>query len=111
MHVLVEMQKMKVVEFKDQKLVPFLPPSPLRNYTAGETCGGVYQSDVKPLQIIQPEGPIFHVNGYHIDLQKWNFQIGFTPREGLAKNQIYQHPSSITDQPSTTRSSLIKHKL
>lgn len=82
-HVLVDMQKMEVVEFEDQKLIPLPPPDPLRNYTAGETRGGVDRSDVKPLQIIQPEGPSFRVNGYHVEWQKWNFRVGFTPREGL----------------------------
>ncbi|XP_010251089.1 PREDICTED: uncharacterized protein LOC104593101 isoform X2 [Nelumbo nucifera] len=56
---------------------------PLRNYTPGETRGGVDRSDVKPLHIIQPEGPSFRVNGHFVEWQKWNFRIGFTPREGL----------------------------
>ena len=111
-HVLVDMQNMVVIEFEDRKLVPLPPADPLRNYTAGETRGGVDRSDVKPLQIIQPEGPSFRVSGKFIEWQKvlacetifitsisskcciniyfifnfwfqWNFRIGFTPREGL----------------------------
>ncbi|XWS63714.1 hypothetical protein CRYUN_Cryun06bG0125400 [Craigia yunnanensis] len=82
-HVLVDMQNMVVIEFEDRKLVPLPPADPLRNYTAGETQGGVDRSDVKPLQIIQPKGPSFRVNGNFIEWQKWNFRIGFTPREGL----------------------------
>ncbi|KAF1875374.1 hypothetical protein Lal_00007990 [Lupinus albus] len=82
-HVLVDMQNMVVLEFEDRKLVPLPPTDPLRNYTSGETRGGVDRSDVKPLQIIQPEGPSFRVNGHFIQWQKWNFRIGFTPREGL----------------------------
>ncbi|KAK3443194.1 hypothetical protein EUGRSUZ_B03297 [Eucalyptus grandis] len=82
-HVLVDMQNMVVIEFEDRKLVPLPPADPLRNYTPGETRGGVDRSDVKPLQIIQPEGPSFRVNGHFIQWQKWNFRIGFTPREGL----------------------------
>ncbi|KAJ9708820.1 hypothetical protein PVL29_000702 [Vitis rotundifolia] len=82
-YVLVDMQNMVVVEFEDRKLVPLPPADPLRNYTPGETRGGVDRSDVKPLQIIQPEGPSFRVNGYFVEWQKWNFRIGFTPREGL----------------------------
>ncbi|XP_031480060.1 diamine oxidase [copper-containing] 1, peroxisomal isoform X1 [Nymphaea colorata] len=82
-HVLVDMQNMEVIEFEDRKLVPLPPADPLRNYTPGETRGGVDRSDVKPLQIIQPEGPSFRVNGYFVEWQKWNFRIGFTPREGL----------------------------
>lgn len=69
-HVLVDMQNMVVLEFEDRKLVPLPPADPLRNYTSGETQGGVDRSDVKPLQIIQPEGPSFRVNGHFIQWQK-----------------------------------------
>ncbi|KAG6759026.1 hypothetical protein POTOM_035490 [Populus tomentosa] len=82
-HVLVDMQNMVVIEFEDCKLIPLPPADPLRNYTSGETRGGVDRSDIKPLQIIQPEGPSFRVSGHFIEWQKWNFRIGFTPREGL----------------------------
>lgn len=58
-YVLVDMQNMVVVEFEDRKLVPLPPADPLRNYTPGETRGGVDRSDVKPLLILQPEGPSF----------------------------------------------------
>lgn len=68
--VLVDMQNMVVLEFEDRKLVPLPPADPLRNYTSGETRGGVDRSDVKPLQIIQPEGPSFRVNGHFIQWQK-----------------------------------------
>ncbi|TYH84473.1 hypothetical protein ES332_D02G198900v1 [Gossypium tomentosum] len=64
------MQNMVVIEFEDRKLVPFPPADPLRNYTAGETRGGVDRSDVKPLQIIQPEGPSFRVSGNFVEWQK-----------------------------------------
>jgi len=69
-HVLVDMQNMRVIEFEDRKLVPLPPADPLRNYTPGETRGGVDRSDVKPLQIIQHEGPSFRVNGHYVEWQK-----------------------------------------
>lgn len=69
-HVLVDMQNMVLIEFEDRKLVPLPPADPLRNYTPGETRGGVDRSDVKPLQIIQPEGPSFRVNGNFVQWQK-----------------------------------------
>jgi len=69
-YVLVDMQNMVVLEFEDRKLIPLPPTDPLRNYTSGETRGGVDRSDVKPLQIIQPEGPSFRVNGHFIQWQK-----------------------------------------
>ncbi|CAH2075707.1 unnamed protein product [Thlaspi arvense] len=87
-HVVVDMQNMVVIEFEDRKLVPLPPADPLRNYTPGETRGGVDRSDVKPLHIIQPEGPSFRVNGHYVEWQKWNFRIGFTPREGLVIHSV-----------------------
>ena len=69
-HVLVDIQNMVILEFEDRKLVPLPLADPLRNYTSGETRGGVDRSDVKPLQIIQPEGPSFRVNGHFIEWQK-----------------------------------------
>ena len=60
-HVIVDMQKMEVVEFEYQYLIPFPPIDPLINYSVGEKHGVVDRSDVKPLQIIQREGPHFCV--------------------------------------------------
>ncbi|KAK9669506.1 hypothetical protein RND81_13G135800 [Saponaria officinalis] len=82
-HVLVDLQNMVVLEFEDRKFVPLPPPDPLRNYTPGETRGDNDRSDVKPLQILQPEGPSFRVDGYFVEWQKWNFRVSFTPKEGL----------------------------
>lgn len=69
-HVLVDVQNMQIIEFEDRKLVPLPPVDPLRNYTAGETRGGVDRSDVKPLHIIQPEGPSFRISGNYVEWQK-----------------------------------------
>lgn len=72
-HVLVDMQKMMVIEFEDRKFIPFPPPDPLRNYTTGETHGGVDRSDLKPIQIVQSEGPSFHVNGFRWSGRRLHF--------------------------------------
>ena len=47
-----------------------------------------WRTDIKPLEIVQPEGPSFTVNGYEVSWQKWNFVIGFNPREGLTLHQL-----------------------
>jgi primary-amine oxidase len=77
-----------VIEFEDRYLVPLPPPDPLRNYTAAALRGGVDRTDIKPLLISQPEGPSFRVNGYAVEWQKWNFRVGFTPREGLVIHTV-----------------------
>ncbi|KAF9671599.1 hypothetical protein SADUNF_Sadunf12G0064300 [Salix dunnii] len=97
-----------VIEFEDRKLVPLPPADPLRNYTPGETRGGVDRSDVKPLQIIQPEGPSFRVNGHYVEWQKWNFRIGFTPREGLVIHSVAYVDGSRGRRPLAHRLSFVE---
>ncbi|CAN4100499.1 unnamed protein product [Withania somnifera] len=67
-----------------RKLVPLPPADPVRNYAAGETRGGADRSDVKPLQIIQPEGPSFHIDGNYVKWQKINSFSSLTCNEGLS---------------------------
>ncbi|KAJ7953563.1 Amine oxidase [Quillaja saponaria] len=107
-HVLVDIQNMVVIEFEDRKLVPLPPADPLRNYTPGETRGGVDRSDVKPLQIIQPEGPSFRVNGHFVQWQRWNFRIGFTPREGLVIYSVAYIDGSRGRRPVAHRLSFVE---
>ncbi len=46
------------------------------------------RSDVKPLDIHQPEGPSFEIEGHSIRWQKWNIRFGFTHREGLVLHDV-----------------------
>ena len=46
------------------------------------------RTDVKPLNVIQPEGASFKVTqagetGEIIEWQKWRFRVGFNQREGM----------------------------
>jgi primary-amine oxidase len=44
--------------------------------------------DVKPLEIVQPEGPSFELDGNALRWQKWSLRVGFTYREGIVLHQI-----------------------
>ena len=46
------------------------------------------RTDIRPLEIVQPEGPSFTVNGYQVSWQKWSFVIGFTMRQGLVLHHL-----------------------
>ncbi|XP_024515532.1 uncharacterized protein LOC9640771 [Selaginella moellendorffii] len=84
---LVDLQNMNVVELEEREAAPLPPPDPMRNYTPACVPGGL-RTDVKPLQILQPGGPSFEVNGYEVTWQKWSFRLGFTPREGLVIHTV-----------------------
>ena len=80
----VDLNKMKVIRVEDHGVVP-LPPNP-GNYAVEFVKE--FRTDVKPLNIVQPEGPSFTVEGYEVSWQKWNFRVGFTGREGLVLHTI-----------------------
>ncbi|MBP1817254.1 primary-amine oxidase [Mycobacterium sp. OAE908] len=46
------------------------------------------RTDLKPIEIIQPEGPSFSVDGNQITWADWTFRFGFDIREGLTLHQI-----------------------
>lgn len=70
LHIVVDMQHMEVIEFEDRDFVPIPPPDPLRNYTEGEDRGGKDREDIKPLHIVQPQGPSFTVTGSLVNWQR-----------------------------------------
>ncbi|MGF1481615.1 MAG: primary-amine oxidase [Cyanophyceae cyanobacterium] len=75
----VDLNKMEVLRVEDYGVVPIPPQS--GNYA--KEFIEEFRSDIKPLEITQPEGPSFEVQGHFVRWQKWQFRIGFTPREGL----------------------------
>ena len=44
---------------------------------------GPLRTDLKPLEITQPEGPSFEVDGNLVRWQKWSLRVGMDPLEGL----------------------------
>jgi primary-amine oxidase len=53
-----------------------------------EAVRGPYRSTLKPIEITQPEGPSFTLNGHELRWQDWSMRIGFDAREGLTLHQI-----------------------
>ena len=84
-----DLDKMEVVDVEDHGVVPI--PTRTANYRADQISdpnnvpyfpAGV-RKDLKALDITQSEGTSFNVSGNQVSWQKWNFRIGFNPREGL----------------------------
>ena len=99
----VDLNKMEVVTVEDYGVVP-LPPQD-GNYSQEFIKN--YRTDLKPLEIVQPDGPSFQVEGHKITWQKWQFRIGFTPREGLVLYTIgYEDKGRI--RPIIYRASLVE---
>ncbi|MBY8975824.1 primary-amine oxidase [Rhodobacteraceae bacterium NNCM2] len=82
LHPVVDLQAWEVIRIDDFGIVD-LPPdtSAIRPETG-------LREDIKPLEITQPEGPSFTVDGYGVTWQKWHIRVGFDVREGLVLHQI-----------------------
>lgn len=46
------------------------------------------RQDLRPLQVVQPHGPSFHIEGRRVSWQKWSFYLGWTVREGPVLHDV-----------------------
>ena len=83
----VDLNEMKVLRVEEYGHWP-LPPLP-GNYAADRVTEK--RTGIKPLEIAQPEGPSFQVEGHQVKWQNWNFVIGFNAREGLTLHHLRYH--------------------
>ena len=61
-----------------------------------ELLEGSLRKDLKPLNVLQPEGPSFNVTDNQlIEWQKWRFRVSFNPREGVVIHDVHYDGRSI----------------
>jgi len=81
---IVDLNTMKVVRVEEYGRWD-LPPGQ-SNYAADRVAD--FRRDLKPIDIQQPQGPSFEVNGHEVSWQKWSFVVGFNAREGLTLHHL-----------------------
>jgi primary-amine oxidase len=70
-------------------------PIPAVEYATNLLGPSTFRTDLKPLQVLQPEGPSFQVSGRQVLWQMWKFSLGWTLREGpVLKNVTYDGRST-----------------
>lgn len=74
----------ELLAVEDHGVVPV--PSASGNYAVEAV--GAPRADLKPIEITQPDGPSFEIDGTLVRWQKWQFRVGFTAREGLVLHQV-----------------------
>jgi primary-amine oxidase len=80
----VDLNRKELLRLEDYGVVP-VPSRP------GHWARGFHKetrTDLKPLEVTQPDGPSFAVRGHEVAWQKWSFRVGFNPREGLVLHTI-----------------------
>ena len=84
LHAVVDLQTMEIVQLEDHGVTP-LPPQ-AGNYAEADVGG--YRDDLRPLEVVQPEGPSFDVDGWEVRWQRWRLRVGFNQREGLTLHDV-----------------------
>ena len=81
----VDLVEKRVIELIDDEELPI--PQEEGNFD-DPAYTGPPRTTLKPIEITQPEGPSFDVDGDVVTWENWTFRIGFDPREGLILHQI-----------------------
>ncbi|KAI0560269.1 amine oxidase [Gracilaria domingensis] len=59
-----------------------------------------FRKTLRPLQVVQPEGPSFAVRENYVEWEKWSVIIGFNYREGLVLHDIRFDNQSVVKRAS-----------
>lgn len=97
----VDLTDEKVAVLEDHGVTPF-PPESGRYDAASQPA---LREAPKPLDITQPEGVSFEVDGYEVRWQNWHFRVSMHPIHGLVLHQLgYQDGDKL--RPILYRASL-----
>jgi primary-amine oxidase len=82
----VDMNTMELLEIQDG-------PDPGRpevmgEYTPAHVPGYAARTTRRPLQVVQPEGASFTLEGHALSWENWRLRLGFTYREGLVLHGV-----------------------
>src|SRR5712691_3212495 len=81
---IVDLYERKVVELWEGSEITL--PTTHGRYDADAV--GVFRSDLRPLEIHQPEGVSFSVDGNRLQWQKWDLRVSLRSREGLVLHTV-----------------------
>ena len=90
LHCVIDVNTMELLEIEDSfevsrpeimgEYIPSMIPERIRNASK--------RPPLKPLDIIQSEGPSFSVDGNLIEWQNWSLRVGFNYREGMTLHRV-----------------------
>src|ERR1700691_1893770 len=101
MVIVFDLYKMEVIRIEEYGVVPLPPES---GNWAHEYIPAM-RKDLKPVDIVQPDGPSFTVEGNQVQWQKWKFRVGFTSREGLVLHTVSYDDDGV-ERPILYRASI-----
>jgi primary-amine oxidase len=82
---IVDLVAAEVLDVEDHGVVPV--PEAAHRYEPVH-LGVPLRDDLRPIEITQPEGPSFTVDGNLVEWQRWRLRVAMDPIEGLVLHQI-----------------------
>jgi primary-amine oxidase len=83
LHAIVDADTGEVVDVEDHGVRP-VPQEP-GHFRQSQLAA---PRSLHPLDVTQPDGPGFTVDGWQVQWQKWSLRVGFCPREGLLIHDV-----------------------
>jgi primary-amine oxidase len=80
----VDVGRQEVLRVEDHGVIPI----PERCYNYAADAVGDMRTDLKPLEITQPEGTSFTVDGNEVRWQRWRFRVSMHPLDGLVLHTV-----------------------
>ncbi len=94
---IVDMNTMELLEI-DRPDVVAAPAPVMGEYEPALVPGQTLRDDIRPLEITQPDGPSFQIDGNVITWQNWSFRLAFNYREGPVIHQVtYDDHGTVRD--------------
>jgi primary-amine oxidase len=78
-------------------------PIPSREVNYEARFRDEFRAPMKPLNVVQPEGPSFTLDGHHLRWDRWSLVIGYNAREAITLHQI-----RYDGRPVVNRASLVE---
>jgi len=86
LHFIVDLNRMELLEIEDSGSIE--EPSTMGEYVPRLVPGQRLRDDLQPLEIRQPEGASFSLDGNLLRWQKWSLRVGFNHREGMVLHTV-----------------------
>jgi primary-amine oxidase len=87
LHCIVDLNSMELLEIEDTFSVS-KPPGVMGEYVPRFVPDLRVRSDLEPIEITQPSGVSFTLDGHALSWQNWSLRLGFNHREGLVLHTL-----------------------
>lgn len=86
LHCVIDLNSMTVLRIEDTFTVT--KPAVMGEYVPELVPGLAVRPDLRALEVVQPDGPSFTLDGNELTWQKWSMRLGFNYREGLVIHRV-----------------------